>query len=96
MKSSHHRGITLFPSSLCSAAVFIIQLLDDPAVTLDGGAVYEVAYQLLWNCLVEDSSLFLRHIFEKLTKGRHELMFKVMRRRSERDLALTDFRQIES
>ncbi|CAG7787075.1 unnamed protein product [Allacma fusca] len=78
-KSSHHKGVTLFPSSLCSAAIYIIQLLDDPAVTLDGNAVYEVAYQVLWHCLVEDSSLFLRYILEKLTRGKHELMFKVLR-----------------
>ena len=76
-KSSHHKGVTLFPSSLCSAAIYIIQLLDDPAVTLDGNAVYEIAYQVLWHCLVEDSSLFLRYILEKLTRGKHELMFKV-------------------
>ena len=35
-KSMHNRGMVLFPSSLCSAAVFIIQMLDDPAVTSDG------------------------------------------------------------
>ncbi|CAL8099332.1 unnamed protein product [Orchesella dallaii] len=78
-KSNVPKAHAMFPSSLGSAAVFITQLLDDTAVTLDGHAVYEVAYQVLWNCLVEDSSLFLRYVFEKLTRGRHELMFKVLR-----------------
>ncbi|XP_035712762.1 protein unc-80 homolog isoform X4 [Folsomia candida] len=78
-KASHLKSPTMFPSSLGSAAIHIAQLLDDPAVTLDGNAVYEVAYATLWDCLVEDSSLFLRFVFEKLTRGRHELMFKVLR-----------------
>lgn len=78
-KGNSPKAHAMFPSSLGSAAVFITQLLDDPAVTLDGNAVYEVAYQVLWNCLVEDSSLFLRFVFEKLTRGRHEIMFKVLR-----------------
>lgn len=76
-KGNAPKAHAMFPSSLGSAAIFITQLLDDPAVTLDGNAVYEVAYQVLWNCLVEDSSLFLRYVFEKLTRGRHEIMFKV-------------------
>ncbi|KAF2352742.1 hypothetical protein FHG87_016501 [Trinorchestia longiramus] len=36
----------LFPSSLCSAVLTIIHLLDDPAVTPDGVAVYQVAHQV--------------------------------------------------
>jgi len=45
---SHHiqSALSLFPSSLCSAIVQIINLLDDPAVSDDGNAVYEVAYQV--------------------------------------------------
>lgn len=77
-KSSHMKSNTMFPSSLGSAAVHITQLLDDPAVTPDGNAVYEIAYAVLWDCLVEDLGLFLRFVFEKLTRGRHELMFKVL------------------
>lgn len=36
----------LFPSCLCSAVLTIIHLLDDPAVTADGIAVYEAAQQV--------------------------------------------------
>lgn len=44
----HHgqSALSLFPSSLCSAIIQIINLLDDPAVSDDGNAVYEVAYQV--------------------------------------------------
>lgn len=46
--TSHHSqsALSLFPSSLCSAIIQIINLLDDPAVSDDGNAVYEVAYQV--------------------------------------------------
>ncbi|XP_024080721.1 protein unc-80 homolog [Cimex lectularius] len=79
--ASHHihSAQSLFPSCLCSAVIQIISLLDDAAVTNDGCAVYEVAYQVIWNCLVEDSALFLRYILERLTRDNQELMFKVLR-----------------
>ena len=35
----------LFPSTLCSGFVDVIKMLDDHAVSSDGTAVYEVAYQ---------------------------------------------------
>ncbi|XP_043466068.1 protein unc-80 homolog isoform X3 [Leptopilina heterotoma] len=78
---SHHgqSALSLFPSSLCSAIVQIITLLDDPAVSNDGNAVYEVAYHVIWNCLVEDSALFLRYILERLTREKQEQMFKLLR-----------------
>ncbi|XP_073988249.1 unc80, NALCN channel complex subunit isoform X3 [Rhodnius prolixus] len=79
--TSHHihSAQSLFPSCLCSAVIQIINLLDDAAVSNDGCAVYEVAYQVIWNCLVEDSALFLRYILERLTRDNQELMFKVLR-----------------
>ncbi|XP_061939232.1 protein unc-80 homolog isoform X8 [Apis cerana] len=79
--TSHHSqsAPSLFPSSLCSAIVQIIHLLDDAAVSDDGSAVYEVAYQVIWNCLVEDSALFLRYVLERLTREKQELMFKILR-----------------
>lgn len=58
-----HSAHSLFPSCLCSAVVQIINLLDDAAVSADGNAVYEVAYQVIWTCLVEDSALFLRYTY---------------------------------
>ncbi|KAL1123884.1 hypothetical protein AAG570_001654, partial [Ranatra chinensis] len=74
-----HSAQSLFPSCLCSAVIHIINLLDDAAVSQDGCAVYEVAYQVIWNCLVEDSALFLRYVLERLTRDNQELMFKVLR-----------------
>ncbi|XP_034937651.1 protein unc-80 homolog isoform X5 [Chelonus insularis] len=79
--SSHHgqSAPSLFPSSLCSAIIQIINLLDDAAVSDDGNSVYEVAYQVIWSCLVEDSALFLRYVLERLTREKQELMFKILR-----------------
>ncbi|XP_066582663.1 protein unc-80 homolog [Prorops nasuta] len=79
--TSHHgqSALSLFPSSLCSAIIQIINLLDDAAVSDDGNAVYEIAYQVIWNCLVEDSALFLRYVLERLTREKQELMFKILR-----------------
>ncbi len=45
-KGVFHVAQTLFPSTLCSAFLEVIALLDDQAVSLDGTAVYEVAYQV--------------------------------------------------
>ena len=45
-KSRYHLAQGLFPSVLCSAFVEVIALLEDQAVSLDGTAVYEVAYQV--------------------------------------------------
>ncbi|KAL3277360.1 hypothetical protein HHI36_012710 [Cryptolaemus montrouzieri] len=74
-----HSAHSLFPSCLCSAVVQVINLLDDGAVSADGNAVYEVAYQVIWCCLVEDSALFLRYILERLTREKQEKMFKILR-----------------
>ncbi|XP_035727921.1 protein unc-80 homolog isoform X2 [Vespa mandarinia] len=81
-RNTQHHGqsaLSLFPSSLCSAIVQIINLLDNAAVSDDGNAVYEVAYQVIWGCLVEDSALFLRYVLERLTRDKQELMFKILR-----------------
>ncbi|CAG2182896.1 unnamed protein product, partial [Oppiella nova] len=71
---------SVFPSSLCSAAVTIINLLDDPQVNAEGSAVYEVAYKVVWHCLVEDSALFLRHFLERLTRDKQCDIFQILRR----------------
>ncbi|XP_050528266.1 protein unc-80 homolog isoform X3 [Daktulosphaira vitifoliae] len=79
---THHSVPTvtvLFPSTLCSAVVEIISLLNDPAVTDDGTSVYETAYEVIWTCLVEDCNLFLRFVFERLTRDNQEKMFKLLR-----------------
>ncbi|XP_077556955.1 unc80, NALCN channel complex subunit isoform X2 [Haemaphysalis longicornis] len=70
----------LFPSCLCSAAVYIINLLNDAEVSTDGVAVYEVAYQVIWHCLVEDTALFLRHFLERLTREKPDSVIQIFRR----------------
>ncbi|XP_023247885.1 protein unc-80 homolog [Copidosoma floridanum] len=77
-----HHGqsvLSLFPSTLCSTALPLIGLLDDSSVSKDGIAVYEIAYQVIWNCLVEDSALFLRHVLERLTRQDQDLIFQSLR-----------------
>lgn len=54
-----HAAHSLFPSVLCSSVMQIVACLDDAAVSAEGCAVYEIAYQVIWVCLVEDSALFL-------------------------------------
>lgn len=79
--TAHHTNAvhSLFPSCLCSAVIPIINLLDDAAVSPDGNAVYEVAYTVMWNCVVEDSALFLRYILERITREKQDQMFKILR-----------------
>lgn len=78
--AAHHIQVAqaMFPSSLCSAAVTIINMLDDPQVSGSGSAVYEVAFKVIWHCLVEDTALFLRHFFEKLTREKQKVIFQVV------------------
>ncbi|CAI4225052.1 unnamed protein product [Auanema sp. JU1783] len=57
----------LFPSSLLSAVPLIIEMLDDPQVDKCGLSVGDVAKKIIWTCIVEEPSLFLRHFLEKLT-----------------------------
>ena len=70
----------LFPSMLCTSFVEVIRLLDDHAVSLDGTAVYEVAYQIIWSCLVEDSNLFLKYFMEQLTREKAVETFQIIRK----------------
>ena len=46
---THHAqtALALFPSTLCSSLIHIINLLDDSSVTDEGMAVYQVAYQVI-------------------------------------------------
>ncbi|KRX53102.1 Protein unc-80 [Trichinella sp. T9] len=71
----------LFPSTLCSAAVDLIQLLDDDGIDSDGTSVSEVVNRIVWTCMVEDSTLFFRYIFEKLTNDKkQEFMISMLRK----------------
>ncbi|TGZ66684.1 hypothetical protein CRM22_005205 [Opisthorchis felineus] len=67
----------IFPSALCAATVPLIHLLDDSSVNDDGIAVSTIAEHCIFQCLVEDTNLFLRFIFERLTRTAHkgELIF---------------------
>ncbi|XP_068157117.1 protein unc-80 homolog [Drosophila tropicalis] len=79
MSSHLHHAHSLFPSVLCSSVMQIVGCLDDAAIGSDGNAVYEIAYQVIWVCLVEESALFLRYVFERLTRDRQDQMFKLLR-----------------
>ncbi|XP_055936881.1 protein unc-80 homolog isoform X2 [Argiope bruennichi] len=79
---THHMQTAqaLFPSCLCSAAIPIINLLEDAQVNNDGISVYEAALKVTYLCLTEDTALFLRHILEKLTRERQNEMFQILRK----------------
>ncbi|GFR73733.1 Unc-80-like protein [Elysia marginata] len=68
---------SVFPSCICAAVLPVLHLLDDHDVNADGVSVAEVAYKVIWDCIVDDPILFLRHFLEKLTNKdrQEELMF---------------------
>ncbi|KAL5011899.1 hypothetical protein ScPMuIL_010450 [Solemya velum] len=83
LEHAHHMQLaqTFFPSCICATVLPIIHMLDDGDVSGDGIAVSEVAGKIIWNCLVEDPILFLRHFLEKLTnKDRQEEMMFLLRK----------------
>ncbi|XP_034034498.1 protein unc-80 homolog isoform X14 [Thalassophryne amazonica] len=67
----------VFPACICAAVLPIVHLMEDGDVREDGVAVSAVAQQILWNCLIEDPALVLRHFLEKLTVSNRqdELMY---------------------
>ena len=69
----------LLPSTICASFADIVKLLDDHAVNSDGIAVYQVAHQIIWDFLCEDSNLFLKYFMEKLTRDSQEEMFQIIR-----------------
>ncbi|CAB3399025.1 unnamed protein product [Caenorhabditis bovis] len=71
----------LFPSSLLSIVPTLIDMLDDPQVDQNGVSVGDVAKKVIWSCIVEDPSLFLRHFLEKLThRDRQEVLMSQLRK----------------
>ena len=63
-RDAMHIAQTLFPSTLCTAFVEVIGLLDDHAVSLDGTGVYEVAYQVRyfdreWGSKIDDPGVYI-------------------------------------
>lgn len=79
---THHLQVAqpIFTSAMCSASLTIINLLNDTQVNENGNAVYEMAYKVIWYCLVEDTSLFLRNLFERLTKENGKYILQILRR----------------
>ncbi|XP_054724860.1 protein unc-80 homolog [Uloborus diversus] len=80
--TAHHIQVAqvLFPSCLCSAAIPIVNSLEDAQVNNEGVAVYETALKVTCLCLIEDTTLFLRYILEKLTRERQGEMFQILRK----------------
>uniref|UniRef100_A0A914DS60 Protein unc-80 homolog n=1 Tax=Acrobeloides nanus TaxID=290746 RepID=A0A914DS60_9BILA len=71
----------LFPSSILSIVPLIIEMLDDVQVDKYGISVGEVCKKVVWSCIVEDTSLFLRHFLEKLTnKDKQEYLLSLLRK----------------
>ena len=69
----------LLPSTICSSFAEIVKLLEDHSVNADGVSVYQVAYQVIWTFLTEDSNLFLKFFMEKLTRDNPPETFQVLR-----------------
>ncbi|GMT17332.1 hypothetical protein PFISCL1PPCAC_8629, partial [Pristionchus fissidentatus] len=61
------------PSSLLSLAPVIVELLDDPQVDANGVSVGDVAKKVVWQCLVEEPTYFLRHFLEKMTNRENQI-----------------------
>ncbi|KAH7731934.1 protein unc-80 [Aphelenchoides avenae] len=57
----------LFPSSILSVVPLIVEMMDDVQVDRNGRSVGDVCRRIIWSCITEDPSLFLRHFLEKLT-----------------------------
>lgn len=60
----------------------VITLITVPSTSEQKGELYLCVYfvfKVIWNCLVEESSLFLRYILERLTREKQDVMFKVLR-----------------
>ncbi|KAH9525120.1 Protein unc-80 [Bulinus truncatus] len=71
----------IFPSCICAAVLPVLHLLDDHDVNADGVSVAEVANKVIWDCIVDDPILFLRHFLEKLTvKDRQEELMFLLRK----------------
>lgn len=78
----HHMQVAqcFFPSSLTTASLAIVNLLEDNQVSSDGNAVYEIAYKVIWKCLTEEPNLFLRNLLEKLTREKKFIVIQTIRR----------------
>ena len=79
----HHLQVAqcFFPSSLAQAAMTIVAMLEDTEIESDiGNSVYELAQKTVWKCLSEDPALFLRHLFERLTREKKSVIIQTIRR----------------
>lgn len=71
---------SLYPSCMCSSAITIINMLQDVQTNHEGVAVYDVAYKVIWQCLVEDTALLLRYLLERLTREKPDTIIQILRR----------------
>jgi len=74
IKNTVHIAQSIFPSILCTAFVDVIGLLDDHAVSLDGTAVYEVAYQVIKprkECYFQKTGLGNVRLVEHIRPAKH-------------------------
>ena len=58
----------IFPTSVSSAVLCLIDLLFDHALNYNNQSVSALAHRVIWTCLTEDATLFLRYFFEKITQ----------------------------
>uniref|UniRef100_A0A1I7SH45 CID domain-containing protein n=1 Tax=Bursaphelenchus xylophilus TaxID=6326 RepID=A0A1I7SH45_BURXY len=71
----------LFPSVILSVVPQLVEMFDEVQVDRDGCSVGELSRRIAWACIVEDSSLFLRHFLEKLTqRDKQEHLFALLRK----------------
>ncbi|CAD5215802.1 unnamed protein product [Bursaphelenchus okinawaensis] len=71
----------LFPSVILSVVPQLIEMFDDVQVDNSGCSVGELSRKIAWSCIIEDSSLFLRHFLEKLTnREKQEHLFALLRK----------------
>uniref|UniRef100_A0A915D4K6 Uncharacterized protein n=1 Tax=Ditylenchus dipsaci TaxID=166011 RepID=A0A915D4K6_9BILA len=71
----------LFPSAILSVVPSIIEMFDDVQIDKNGASVGDVCRKIAWNCIVEDSGLFLRNFLEKFTtKARQEHLISLLRK----------------
>eukprot|EP00794_Sanderia_malayensis_P013748 gene13748-15184_t len=71
----------LFPASVCAVVLDIIKLLDDASLDSTGQSVSSLAFKTIWQCLVEDSDLFFRTIYEEITSENEQEQILLMLRK---------------
>jgi hypothetical protein len=66
----------VFPTSIASVVVNLIDLLSDYNIGQESQPINELCEKVILNCLIDDSPLFLRYFFEKITQKEKKVLFK--------------------